>query len=186
MLHVVKEFFNKLNLITMSKQDKFSSSFLSNIWGLPLCIATLTLFPGGNCQAEAVTHTSVEALQQRTIRGIVVDENGIPIIGATIKIVGTSDGTISDMDGKFELDVAPKSVLEVSYIGYATQKVKLGSVSSLQITLKEETTVLNEVVVTGFGMSQKKATLTGAVSSVKSTDIERSAAVTASGVKLQV
>ena len=85
------------------------------------------------------------------------------------------------MDGKFELNVDSKSVLEVSYIGYSTQKVKLNSSSSIQITLKEETEVLNEVVVTGFGMAQKKATLTGAVSSVKSTDIERSSAVTASG-----
>lgn len=169
----------------MSKEDKFNLLLHGNMWRIPLCIAAFTLFPKGNCYAEAnvmAVNTPVETLQQqRTVRGIVVDENGIPIIGATIKILGTTNGTISDMDGKFELNVDSKSVLEVSYIGYSTQKVKLNSSSSIQITLKEETEVLNEVVVTGFGMAQKKATLTGAVSSVKSTDIERSSAVTASG-----
>ena len=85
------------------------------------------------------------------------------------------------MDGRFEINVAKGEELEISYIGYTTQTVKIGNSGSIQVTLREATEVLNEVVVTGFGMSQKKATLTGAVSSVKSSDIERSAAVTASG-----
>lgn len=167
------------------KESRLGLLMCGNMWRVPLCMAAFTLLSGGYSHAEAIANSvdaSVEAVQQqRTIKGVVVDESGIPIIGATIKVVGTSDGTISDMDGKFVLEVGANAFLEVSYVGYTTQKVKLTSASSVQITMKEETEVLNEVVVTGFGMAQKKATLTGAVSSVKSTEIDRSSAVTASG-----
>ena len=82
-----------------------------------------------------------------------VDETGQPVIGATVRVNGTSTGTITDMDGNFELNVDSNAELEISYIGYATQTVKVGRSSSIQVTLKEETEMLNEIVVTGFGMS---------------------------------
>lgn len=119
--------------------------------------------------------------QQRTIRGLVLDSNGEPIIGATVKVIGTSNGTITDIEGKFTVNVDENTSLEISYVGYTTQIIKVQNSNLINITLKEDTKILDEVVVTGFGMSQKKATLTGAVSSIKSEEIARSSAVTASG-----
>lgn len=84
------------------------------------------------------------------------------------------------MDGAFSLTVAPDAVLEISYIGYVTQSVSVKGKSTLNITLREDSQALEEVVVTGFGLS-RKATLTGAVTAVGSEDISRSVASTASG-----
>lgn len=152
-----------------------------------LLIAGFLLQPNvyghGNARKEterAVFDTNL-AQQQRVIKGTVVDTNGEPIIGVNIIEVGSAIGTISDLDGKFSLAVNPKATLEISFIGYATQKIAVGNSNTINIVLKEDTEMLDEVVITGFGMSQKKATLTGAVSSVKSEDIARSSAVTAGG-----
>ena len=134
------------------KEEKICFLTRSNLWRVPLCAAAFSLLPSG---------------YRRPIKGIVVDENGEPVIGATVRLSGSSTGTITDMDGRFEINVAKGEELEISYIGYTTQTVKIGNSGSIQVTLREATEVLNEVVVTGFGMSQKKATLTGAVSSVK-------------------
>lgn len=169
------------------KEEKICFLTRSNLWRVPLCAAAFSLLPSGysytwGTNSQLMADASVESTQQqRPIKGIVVDENGEPVIGATVRLSGSSTGTITDMDGRFEINVAKGEELEISYIGYTTQTVKIGNSGSIQVTLREATEVLNEVVVTGFGMSQKKATLTGAVSSVKSSDIERSAAVTASG-----
>lgn len=118
--------------------------------------------------AEAETTQSVQ--QKQKISGRVVDASGEPIIGATIKEKGTSNGTISDFDGNFVLEVSPSSVLEISYIGYQSQTIKSDGSQPLSITLKEDTQTLEEVVVVGYGV-QKKANLTGAVSSVKMDEI---------------
>lgn len=117
---------------------------------------------------EAETTQSVQ--QKQKISGRVVDASGEPIIGATIKEKGTSNGTISDFDGNFVLEVSPSSVLEISYIGYQSQTIKSDGSQPLSITLKEDTQTLEEVVVVGYGV-QKKANLTGAVSSVKMDEI---------------
>ena len=119
--------------------------------------------------------------QQRTVKGIVIDANGEAVIGANVKEPGSTTGTITDMNGEFSLSVGPKATLEISFIGYTTQKVNVGASNTVKVILKEDTKVLDEVVITGFGMSQKKATLTGAVAAIASTDIERSNATTASG-----
>lgn len=117
---------------------------------------------------EAETTQSVQ--QKQKISGRVMDASGEPIIGATIKEKGTSNGTISDFDGNFVLEVSPSSVLEISYIGYQSQTIKSDGSQPLSITLKEDTQTLEEVVVVGYGV-QKKANLTGAVSSVKMDEI---------------
>ena len=100
------------------------------------------------------------------ITGTIVDASGIPVIGANVMVKGTKNGTITDMNGNFTLDVPKDAVLEVSYIGYSTQTVKVGGQKSLSITLREDTQALDEVVVVGYG-TQKKVNLTGSVSSVK-------------------
>lgn len=96
-----------------------------------------------------------------------VDANGEPVIGATVKEQGTSNGTITDFDGNFSLDVASNTMLEVSYIGYKSQKLKALTGELLSVTLREDTEVLDEVVVVGYG-TQRKGNLTGSIAEVKS------------------
>ncbi|MDR0892271.1 MAG: TonB-dependent receptor [Mediterranea sp.] len=119
--------------------------------------------------------------QQRLVKGTVVDSAGEPVIGANVKVIGASAGTITDADGAFSLQVADNATLEFSFIGYTTKLLKLGPSNVLKVVLTEDNKVLDEVVVTGYGMTQKKASLTGAITAIRSTDIERSNATTASG-----
>ena len=130
--------------------------------------------------ANTTASVAPVAQQQGTVKGKVVDVNGEPIIGANIVEKGTTNGIITDIDGNFTLSVAKGAVLEISYIGYVTQEVKVTS-NTLSITMREDSQALEEVVVTGFGLAQKKATLTGAVTAVGADDISRSVASTASG-----
>jgi len=107
--------------------------------------------------------------QSKNIKGIVKDANGEPIIGANVVEKGTTNGTVTDVEGSFSLQVASDdATLIVSYIGYTGKEISVkGQSSSLTIVLKEDSEALDEVVVVGYG-TQKKSTLTGAVSSVKS------------------
>lgn len=98
--------------------------------------------------------------QTKTITGTVVDATNEPVIGASVVEAGTTNGTITDLDGKFSLNVSQGAKINVSYIGYKTQTITTGVQNSYQIVLKEDTEVLDEVVVTGYGGSQKRATLT--------------------------
>lgn len=125
--------------------------------------------------------SSQESQEKKAVSGKVLDTNGEPVIGATIMETGTTNGTITDFDGNFTLSVANGVQLEVSYVGFQSQVLKAIYGRSLTITLKEDTEVLDEVVITGFGLAQKKATLTGAVSSLGSDDISRSSSVNTSG-----
>ena len=93
------------------------------------------------------------------------DSNGEPVIGATIMEKGTTNGTITDIDGNFELNVADGANLEISYVGFQTQTVPARFGSSIAISLKEDTAVLDEVVVIGYGTA-RKGDLTGPISSV--------------------
>ena len=99
------------------------------------------------------------------IRGTVVDESVAPIPGVTVSIPGTSIGTATDLDGKYSISVPEGSELVFSFIGYEAQQIKVGSQSVINVTLVEEISSLNEVVVVGFG-EQKKANLTGAVTTI--------------------
>lgn len=104
--------------------------------------------------------------QAGKVTGRVIDAAGEPVIGASIKKQGTASGTITDFDGNFTLDVAANTTLEISYIGYKSEQLKAVVGKILKITLREDTEMLDEVVVVGFG-TQRKADLTGAVSSIK-------------------
>ena len=108
--------------------------------------------------------------QSRKITGIVKDATGEPVIGANVVEKGTTNGTITDIDGKYSLEINPNAVLIVSYIGYVRQELPVGKQESLDIVLKEDAETLDEVVVVGYG-SQKKINLTGAISSVKMDDV---------------
>ena len=113
---------------------------------------------------------SVNAVAQN-ITGTVKDNLGEPAIGASVVEKGTSNGTITDVDGKFTLKVSGKYPIEVSYIGYMTQVINLKGKTSLNIILQEDTKTLDEVVVVGYG-TVKKADLSGSVVSINKEDIK--------------
>jgi len=112
-----------------------------------------------------VEFISIPQQRGRRITGIVTDGKGEPIVGANVLEKGTTNGIITDADGKFSLEIASASTLEVSYIGYLTQDLAVGNKSDFLIKLLEDTQKLDEVVVVGYG-TQKKVNLTGSVSSV--------------------
>lgn len=118
--------------------------------------------------------TEVTTIQQsRTITGIVTDRNtGEPIVGASIVVKEMkSSGTITDVEGKFSLEInGDHIILQISYLGYITREIRTGNISFLQIELSEDTKVLDEVVVVGYG-TMKKTSLTGAVTDIKAEDI---------------
>ena len=107
----------------------------------------------------------------KVVTGTIVDPSGMPVIGANVMVKGTTNGTITDMDGKFSLEVEEGATLQISYIGYANQEIKVGNQKTLSIALKEDAEALDELVVVGYG-TQKKVNLTGAVAQVGSKLIE--------------
>ncbi len=128
--------------------------------GLPLAV-----------YAEPGSVTATEAVQQtKTVTGQIVDSKGETIIGANIMEKGTTNGTITDFDGKFSLTTAPNATLVISYIGYQSVELPVSQIKAGQtITLKEDTEVIDEVVVIGYG-TQRKGDVTSAIASVKSED----------------
>lgn len=110
---------------------------------------------------------SYPSIQQTTkkITGTIFDDNGTPVIGANVMVKGTTNGTITDMNGKFSLDVEEGAVLQISYIGYANQEIIVGNQTNLSIALKEDAEALDELVVIGYGTA-RKIDLTGSTSSL--------------------
>ena len=112
------------------------------------------------------------ALAQSIVKGTVSDEAGEPIIGATVKVQGTNEGAITDFDGNYSVKAASSATLVFSYIGYQTETVSVGGKSTINVTLKEDNTTLNDVVVIGYGTMKKKL-VTGATVQVKGEDIAK-------------
>ena len=108
----------------------------------------------------------------KKVKGTILDAAGIPVIGANIMVKGTAQGTITDLNGQFSLDVPAGTTLQISYIGMANQEVKVGNQTNLSITMKENSEMLDELVVVGFG-TQKKVNLTGAVTAVAGDDLTK-------------
>ena len=103
---------------------------------------------------------------KKTVTGTIVDQNGEPIIGANVSIPGTTTGTISDVDGRFSIEVPENAQLQISFIGYLSQVISVENKTVINVKLQEDTQKLDEVVVVGY-MTQKKGLVTGAVSSMK-------------------
>ena len=122
--------------------------------------------------------------QSKQVKGTIVDDTGMPVIGANVMVKGTTNGTITDMDGKFSLDVEEGATLVVSYIGFANQEIKVGKQTNLSIALKEDSKALDELVVVGYG-TQKKVNLTGAVTEIKSEDFIEDRPIAQLGQSLQ-
>ena len=120
---------------------------------------------------QGQVHAAVDIVQQQgVIKGTVVDEKGEPIIGANVIAEGSSNGTITDIDGNFRLNVKPGTKLKISYIGYTDQVV--AAKDKMKIVLTEDATALEEVEIVAYGV-QKKVSVTGAISSVKAEDVMR-------------
>ena len=119
---------------------------------------------------------AVPAVSQsdKKITGTVLDATGMPVIGANVMVKGTTNGTITDMEGKFSLEAREGAVLVISYIGFANQEIKVRKQTNLSIALKEDSKALDELVVVGYGV-QKKANLSGAVETVSSTMLQNRA-----------
>ena len=149
----------------------------------------IVLLIGGSSSAllQANTYTEESLIISQTgriIKGIVTDQNGEPLIGCNVVVVGLQEGVITGLDGEFSLKVPDKAKqLKITYIGYEDQIVSIGNHSEIKITLKEDNNALEEVVVVGYG-TQKKATLTGSIEQVSSKALD-SRAVTNVGLALQ-
>ena len=135
------------------------------------------LLSGTNCTYE-INGNYIVITQKKTqpnskkkkLTGFVKDENGDPVIGATVMQKGSSNGTITDLNGNFSMDVAEDSPITISYIGYKTQTVKISGRDKCIVTMSNDNKLLNEVVVVGYG-TMRKSDLTGAVSSISSKDV---------------
>lgn len=131
---------------------------------------------GYEIQGKKIVIKKIQSVQKQTgkrtkVTGKVVDAKGEPVIGATIKEQGTSNGTITDFDGNFSLDVFSNSLLEVSYVGYKSQQLRADANGKLNVTLKEDTEVLDEVVVTALGIKREQKALSYNVQKVGGEDL---------------
>lgn len=152
--------------ITISGQGKELKEVLTN----ELAKQQLSYTVSGNKIIVSPAKKEATSTKDKKVTGKVVDAKGEPVIGATIMEKGTTNGTITDFDGNFTLNVSDNSMLEVSYVGYQTQSVKAISGKNLAVTLKEDTELLDEVVVVGYG-TQKKINLSGSVSAIEGEQI---------------
>lgn len=124
----------------------------------------------GRMETGMHTYRSISEMDAIIVKGHVVDTNGVPVIGATVKDVSTMNGTITDVDGNFSLTINEGGSIEISYVGYQSQTLKITKAKDLMITLIEDAEVLDEVVVVGYGI-QKKVNLTGSVASVGASEL---------------
>ncbi len=108
------------------------------------------------------------ATAQTQVRGIVVDESGEPVIGATVQIKGTTQGTVSDMDGNFNLSAPAGGTLVISYVGMQTQEVPVSA--NVRVVLTSDTELLDELIVVGYG-TQRKRDVTSSISQIKGEDL---------------
>ena len=127
-------------------------------------------------QMGGSTQVKESLQQQKRVTGTIVDQHGVSIPGASVQVKGVVVGTVTDIDGKFELEVPSGAVLIVSYIGMQSQEIYVGDKTVFDIVLQESNIGLDEVVVVGYG-TQKKATLTGSISTVGGEDLKKIAAV---------
>ncbi|MDD6472766.1 MAG: SusC/RagA family TonB-linked outer membrane protein [Bacteroidales bacterium] len=122
----------------------------------------------------AESNATAEAAQQaRKITGTVIDESGEPVIGASVLVKGKGTGSVTDLNGKFTVEASTGAVLQISFVGYTTQEIKVTSASTYKVTLKDDSQALNEVVVTAMGIKKERKALGYAVSDIKAEELMR-------------
>lgn len=153
---------NEVNLkrnVKVNAQNKSVAEVLNKVFeGTDIYYA----MEGKNIMLMSKAKDGEAAQQANKVTGIVKDANGEPVIGANVTVKGQSIGTITDIDGRFVLDAPKDAVLQITYIGYVSQEVKVSGKKELNVVLKEDAETLDEVVVVGYGV-QRKSDLTGAV-----------------------
>ena len=137
-----------------------------------LCSVLVFALPEMSQGATGLRTVTSEINSLGMITGTVVDETGAPLPGASILVKGTTKGGITDLEGKFSIDVEPNAILVVSYLGYSSKEVAVNGLSTLTIQLSPESAQLNEILVVGYGI-QKRSDVTGAISSVKSDNFNK-------------
>ena len=157
---------NEVNLkrnVKVNAQNKSVAEVLNKVFeGTDIYYA----MEGKNIMLMSKAKDGEAAQQANKVTGIVKDANGEPVIGANVIVKGQSTGTITDIDGRFVLDASKDAVLQITYIGYVSQEVKVSGKKELNVVLKEDTETLDEVVVIGYGTA-KKSDLTGATAQIK-------------------
>lgn len=151
----------------MKKQTEFLIKSLLLIWVMLTTVAVASVAYGSNGQQQQ---------KEMKVTGRVTDQDGNPVIGATVRVEGASTGVITDMEGNYSISVMSGAKLSYSYIGYKTVVKTVSVAGNISVTLQEDTRVIDEVVVVGYGV-QKKTTLSGSVSSVSGKDILKSPAM---------
>lgn len=151
---------------------KASRSFL--IWSLSAAMSISVAPMMAEVSSDVRNFGTQLVTQVKSVTGTIIDETGEPMIGVSVLVQGTTTGTVTDLDGKFVLEVPANATLVISYIGYKTQNIKVGSQHAFAIKMESDNEVLDEVVVVGYGVV-KKRDLTGSVSSVKAGDIQKTA-----------
>ena len=114
--------------------------------------------------------STAASAQEKTVTGTVTDALGDPLIGATVLVQGTSNGVITDIDGRYSIQATPENTLDFSYVGMVKQAVKVGSQSVINVQMKDDSQMLAETVVIGYG-SAKKRDLTGSITNIKGDEI---------------
>ena len=157
---------NEVNLkrnVKVNAQNKSVAEVLNKVFeGTDIYYA----MEGKNIMLMSKAKDGEAAQQANKVTGIVKDANGEPVIGANVMVKGQSIGTITDIDGRFVLDAPKDAVLQITYIGYVSQEVKVSGNKELNVVLKEDTETLDKVVVIGYGTA-KKSDLTGATAQIK-------------------
>ena len=156
------------------KHSVFGVCLVSQVGMIPVYADKQRAFLDSDVLPEVYSEVAMKELSEEkvTLKGVVVDASGEPLIGVNIKEKGTENGAITDLNGEFSLTVSgADAVLQFSYVGYVSKEVPAGRSSSMRIVLEEDTKTLGEVVVVGYG-TQKKVNLTGSVSVASPEDIK--------------
>lgn len=155
----------------MIKEQKFLKIIRNSVCFLFLCVIHLYALEKPTQAISAEQAISLFTQQARTITGTITDTNGEPVIGANVIVKNTTIGVVTDFDGRYTLSRAPEgAILQISYIGYLTQEIPISDQSVINITLREDSQALEEVVVVGYG-TQRKSDVTGSISVATADDI---------------
>jgi len=158
---------NKLNADILTYKVPISYSF----WAMRIIF--FLLFSRSICSMASTTSSLLTITQQQKqqITGHVSDVDGIPIIGANIVEVGTTNGTVTDVEGNFSLNVEENAIIKITYIGYLEQDIKTTGLTNITVTMQEDMQALDEIVVVGYG-TMRRSSLTGSISKVETNQIE--------------